>query len=82
MPDHVHAVIWLRDHLTDRAPLGEIIRGWKAHSRTRIKAVRPAFQWMTGFYDRIVHSQRALIAVRRYIQANPVNYKGPWRSTS
>lgn len=79
MPDHVHCIIWLSDHLTDAAPLGEIVRGWKAHSTTLIKSVRPEFKWKTGFFDRIIRSQRALVAVRRYISENPIHYKGPWK---
>jgi putative transposase len=80
MPDHVHAVIWLRDHAVDSVPLGEVVRGWKGHATTLIKPGLPSFHWKTGFFDRVIRSQHALYAVRRYIRENPLNYKGPWRS--
>ena len=79
MPDHVHGILWLRAHPTNDAALGEIVRGCKGHARTLIKITRPSFQWRTGFYDRIIRSQRALVAVRKYIAENPVHYRGPWR---
>ena len=78
MPDHVHAVLWLNKHSTDTVALGEVVRGWKGHARHGAKLFEPNFCWRTGFFDRIIRSQRALTAVRRYIAENPINYKGPW----
>jgi putative transposase len=78
MPEHVHAVLVLRDYSASPAPLGEVIRYWKGVTRTRLKVDHPEFRWRVGFYDRIIRSQRALTVVRRYIQQNPANYRGPW----
>jgi len=38
----------------------------------------PAFEkhvWQRSFYDRIIHSERALNAIRKYIMDNPVNWQ-------
>lgn len=79
MPEHVHAVVILRDAPGPPIPLGEVVRYWKGATRTKIKkSSQPEFQWHVGFYDRIIRSQRALTLVRRYIQHNPANYTGPW----
>ena len=78
MPEHVHAVMILRDASGSPTPLGEVVRYWKGVTRTKIKVEQPEFRWRVGFYDRIIRSQRTLTVVRRYIQQNPANYKGPW----
>ena len=78
MPEHVHAVIILRETQGPSTPLGEVVRYWKGFTRTKVKAAHPEFGWRVGFYDRIVRSQAALTMVRRYIRQNPANYTGPW----
>jgi REP element-mobilizing transposase RayT len=78
MPEHVHAVVILRDAPGPLTPLGEVVRYWKGVTRTRIMTEQPEFWWRVGFFDRIIRSQRVLTVVRRYIQQNPANYTGPW----
>lgn len=78
MPEHVHAILILRDSPGPPDPLGEVVRYWKGVTRTKLKGECPEFRWRTGFYDRIIRSQGALTQVRRYILQNPANYKGPW----
>lgn len=78
MPEHVHAVVILRETQGPCVPLGEVVRYWKGVTRTRIKQSQSGFRWRVGFYDRIIRSQAALTLVRRYIQQNPANYTGPW----
>jgi len=80
MPEHIHGVLVLHKTNGPAVPLGEVVRYWKGASRTALKAEHPAFRWKMGFYDRIVRSHRALLAVRRYIDRNPSNYKGPWNT--
>jgi REP element-mobilizing transposase RayT len=70
MADHVHAMLLLRDHPADRAPLGTVIRRWKAASTRVIHEYLPGFKWQSHFHDWVVRDQSALNRVRRYIQEN------------
>lgn len=76
MHDHVHGIIRLRDHPIYRTELGQIVRAWKASSTREIRSVRSDFRWQTGFYDRIVRDQAALVAVRRYVRFNHWHHGG------
>jgi REP element-mobilizing transposase RayT len=70
MPDHVHAIVWLRDHATDLSPLGEVIRGWKAAASRAIRIRTPTFRWQSHYQDWIIRDQSALNRIRRYIRNN------------
>ena len=70
MPDHVHAVIGLREG----APaLSEAVRAFKTFSARRINACHGASGhpvWQRGYYDQIIRGERHLAAVRRYVATN------------
>ena len=70
MPDHAH---WLL-RLHEDADLSEVVQ--KARSLAS-KAIRgqvgwSGFAWQPGFFDRALRRDEDLVAVARYIVANPV----------
>ena len=72
MSDHVHAVLFLSDHPSDRAQLGEVVRAWKAASTRAIRRSTPAFAWQSHYQDWVIRSQASLNHVRAYIRSNPI----------
>jgi len=76
MHDHVHGILLLVDHPTYRTDLGQVVQAWKASSTREIRMVRRDFRWQTGFYDRIIRDQVALVATRRYVRFNHLHHGG------
>ena len=81
MPNHVHAVVWLLPPPTKDGPvpttLGAIIGHFKAAVTKSVNALRrsPGEKvWQPDFYDHIVRSERALAAIREYIETNPLRW--------
>jgi len=74
MPDHFHALIALQG---GRAPLGDIIGGFKAavarelHRRGDILVVPDTRIWHRNYYEMIVRAPEAAESIRRYIRMNP-----------
>ncbi len=87
MPNHIHGIVWIVDPVgaTGRSPLqtshgpaprslGAFIAGFKSAVTRRINALRGtpgAPVWQRNYYEHIIRTDRALEAIRRYIQANP-----------
>ncbi len=84
MPDHFHALVGLSQEpppikslvgLNRRArSISSLIGCFKASCTRRINELRGtprAPVWRTRFYDHIVRDERALRAIRRYIEHNP-----------
>ncbi len=70
MPDHLH---WLFQ-LGDRETLSTSIKQLKARSsHTITRSFRPgAHVWQRGFHDHAIRGDEDLLAVARYIVANPL----------
>ena len=70
MPDHLH---WLMRLNTDRS-LSESVCVVKSNSARNINAVlgRRVKVWQRGFYDRAIRKEDDLLAIARYIVANPL----------
>ena len=64
MPDHVHWLI----RLCDGVALGEAVRRYKACATL----ARGRKLWQRGFHDHALRHDEDLIAVARYVVANPV----------
>ncbi len=64
MPDHVHWLVQLQDG----ASLGEVVRRFKA----RVSIVLGARVWQRGFHDHALRSEEDIVAVARYVVANPM----------
>ncbi|MDO9046125.1 MAG: transposase [Methylobacter sp.] len=64
MPDHLH---WLME-LTDQTDLSQIIQSVKTLSA---KQIAHPF-WEAGFHDHALRKEEDIIAVARYIVANPL----------
>ena len=82
MPDHFHAIIWLRGGSESENPtvsLGRVIGAFK--SLTTVAYIRgvaeqrwPALDrrlWQRGYWERIVRSEVGLVRLRKYIEENP-----------
>ena len=70
MPDHLH---WLFG-LPGSRPLEVVVREVKAATSRRVRRVLRAgdFGWQRGFFDRAMRRDDHLVAVSRYIVANPL----------
>ncbi len=84
MPNHVHGIIVLKEAGIDEPiSLGDVVHRFKSFTTARYRrAVRedgwPAFDrrlWHRNYYERIVRDRAALLAIRRYIAANPRCWK-------
>ncbi len=83
MPNHVHAVLWIRDvgarHVVPReqfsrpvpGSLAQIVRIYKA-AVTR-QSGSPV--WQRNYYDHIIRDDAELDRIRIYIQENPANWR-------
>ena len=88
MPDHFHGIISV--HWPDpraEAPSSEFGRGIPGSLATIVGSFKSASTrlihasdfargriWRRNYYERIIRDEQALIAVRRYIAHNPVNW--------
>jgi len=70
MPDHLHLVIEVPDGITSgivmRFIKARFARRWNHRLRTRGPI------WQTRFHERVLTSERALMAAIEYVHANPV----------
>ena len=86
MPNHVHAVIVIRNMnesvgngfkpFPTKHSLSEIIRGFKTFSSRRIHELGlHSFKWQKSFYDQIIRTEYSLFKIRQYIRDNPLNWE-------
>jgi REP element-mobilizing transposase RayT len=70
MPDHLHWLMQLRDDAT----LGKVMRGVKCISSHRInkRLGRSGRFWQAGYHDRALRTTDDLVALTRYVVANPL----------
>jgi len=64
-------------HGTIPGSLGAIVQNWKALTSRRINHLRDsrgATIWQEGFYERTIHNERELGAIRQYIADNPAQW--------
>jgi putative transposase len=64
MPDHIHWLI----QLGDKVSLQQLVRSMK--SQTAKVATKPI--WQAGYYDHAIRKDEDIIAIARYIIANPI----------
>ncbi|WP_407352989.1 REP-associated tyrosine transposase [Luteimonas sp. R10] len=71
MPDHLHALVALgADEPLSR--LMQRIKAVTARAAIRADGSRDAHLWMPGFHDRALRRDEDLLAVARYVIANPL----------
>ena len=70
MPDHVHWILQLQHQSTLSACVGSM----KSQSATSIRRRRISHEttWQRGFHDRAIRQNDDLIAIARYLVANPL----------
>ncbi|MDO6489516.1 transposase [Colwellia sp. 6_MG-2023] len=70
MPDHLH---WLFQLTSDKS-LSKMIQTLKGRSSRAINehSNKIKFSWQRGFHDHAIRTEESLIAVSRYIVANPL----------
>ncbi len=61
---HLHVIFVLND---SKISLGEVVRRYKALV-TKETMVKPFWEW--NYYEHIIRNEKALDAIRRYIEAN------------
>jgi len=97
MPDHVHAVLHIRDCRVGTPPavarfghpppdaLSSIVGAFKAAASKRINADRGipgAPVWQRNYYECVIRSNAALDRVRVYITTNPIRWHGRPRKSA
>jgi putative transposase len=70
MPNHVHAIVFLRARATHASPLrlGTVVGSFKAAS-SRLAGRQ---LWQRGYHDRVLRDESELEAAREYIANNPL----------
>ena len=73
MPNHLHGIIQITD--SKAYTLSTIIGVYKAAVTRSVKQGACSLPvWQRSFYDRIIRSERALLALRQYIEDNPTQW--------
>jgi REP element-mobilizing transposase RayT len=90
MPNHVHGIVILPvtatmahsagDASAVRRPrsLGSLVAGYKSAVTVRVNAVRDspwAPVWQRNYHERLIRDPTELSRIRRYIAANPANWR-------
>ncbi len=83
MPNHIHGLIWITDRAgyepapTKRYPLSEIVKQFKGLCARQINILRDtpgSPVWQRNYYEHIVRNENELNAIRKYIEANVLNW--------
>jgi REP-associated tyrosine transposase len=80
MPNHVHGIVILKRDDGDearRAPLSEVVRGFKTFSARRVNGIRGVIGtavWQRSYFERVIRDERELHNVRQYIAENPARW--------
>jgi len=69
MPDHLHWMVQLERHSLDR--LMRRVKSCSARQANRLLGLSDSF-WQDGYHDRALRRDEDLLAVARYIVANPL----------
>lgn len=75
MPNHVHMIVMI--HAPNRAPLSEIVRGFKTFSARAVndrRGTRTSL-WQRGYYEHVIRDDVDLTAIREYIANNPLKWE-------
>jgi len=79
MPNHIHAIFVLvgsgfRPGPTQGKPLTEMVGAFKSFSRkiNRMRQTRGRQVWQEDYFERIIHDEDELEAIREYIAQNPL----------
>ena len=54
--------------------LGVIIGGYKSAITNNARKIVPVWDWQSRFYDHIIHDEKSLNRIRKYIRDNPKNW--------
>ena len=73
MPNHVHAILYIRDK---RANLSRVIGSYKSFVSKSIHEVEPdRIVWQASFHDHIIRNEMAYQKIWQYIESNPMNWE-------
>jgi REP element-mobilizing transposase RayT len=84
MPNHVHAILWLSPEGPAGNPaLGEVVQRFKSITTARYSTGVHELGWepydrrlwWREYYEQIIRSDEQLEHGRRYVRANPANWK-------
>jgi putative transposase len=83
MPNHIHAIIGLCGEAPERsdpfrpgsASLPVVVGSFKAAATRLVRRQGyPEFRWQRGYHEHVIRSERALRAIRQYIEENPLRW--------
>ncbi len=80
MPNHMHGILEITDvnETACEATLGDMVRGYKSAVTRQVRAQQGGAQsavWQRGFYENVIRSEEAYLAMSRYIQTNPLRWE-------
>ncbi|GHT91575.1 hypothetical protein FACS1894116_00350 [Betaproteobacteria bacterium] len=83
MPNHVHGIIVIGDHLKSeciakRKPLSGLVGAFKTVSTKRINELRqtPGEKlWQRNYWEHVIRNEAELTHIREYIQNNPIQWE-------
>lgn len=81
MPDHIHGILFINkpnksnwefnQFGPQRQNLASIIRGYKASVKKYATLNQLDFAWQSGYYDRVIRSEKEYHNIQQYIYDNP-----------
>jgi putative transposase len=80
MPNHMHGILEITDsnEVACNAALGDMVRGYKSAVTKQVRALQGEVKvsvWQRGFYENVIRSEDAYVAMSEYIQTNPLRWK-------
>ena len=73
MPNHVHAILELRDHDVD---LSVVIGQYKSYVTRKVRKLLPAtVVWQASYHDHVIRDQTGYEKIWQYIESNPQNWE-------
>ncbi|STZ09240.1 Transposase and inactivated derivatives [Moraxella caprae] len=80
MPNHIHAIIEIKEQLTNihqdkfisqSNTIGSIIRGYKSSVSSQLKHIFNHSVWQKNYYEHIIRNEQSYQMISEYISNNP-----------
>lgn len=89
MPNHVHGIIWIRDHAIRairelplrnerrKMTIPMVIGFFKMNAAKRIHAISSSLGpiWQRNYYEHIIRNDASLNQIRQYVGENPLHWE-------
>ena len=75
MPNHIHAIIIVREGGQSRPPLHKIIQGLKSVTTREYWKIGGIKLWQRNYYEHIIRDEKEYWKIYEYIEQNPMKWK-------